>query len=114
MKRRSVSGPAKKPPPDRPSRDVPASRVNIRELRQNLSKYLVRVKAGEIIEVAERGEPVATLQPLGKSMSALDRLLAEGKLLAPTQRFEDLGPPLPAGMGPTLSEILEEMRSEDE
>lgn len=103
MKRRGVSDP-----------DVPSSRVNIRELRQNLSKYLVRVKAGEVIEVAERGEPVATLQPLGRNQSPLDRLIAEGKVVLPTLSFEDLRPPLPAGAGPTLSKILDQMRSEDE
>ncbi len=39
-------------------------RVGVRELRQNLSVYLERVKAGESLEVTERGQPVARLAPL--------------------------------------------------
>lgn len=37
--------------------------VGIRELRQNLSKYLELVKAGENLLVTDRGEPVARLVP---------------------------------------------------
>jgi prevent-host-death family protein len=39
-------------------------RVGVRELRQNLSVYLRRVRRGEKLEVTERGRPVAILQPL--------------------------------------------------
>lgn len=39
--------------------------VGVRELRQNLSKYLQRVKAGEDLAVTERGEVVARLVPAG-------------------------------------------------
>ena len=39
-------------------------RVGVRELRQNLSVYLRRVRRGEALEVTERGEPVAILQPI--------------------------------------------------
>jgi prevent-host-death family protein len=37
--------------------------VGVRELRQNLSKYLERVKAGEDLVVTERGAAVARLVP---------------------------------------------------
>ena len=37
--------------------------VGVRELRQNLSKYLDRVKAGEDLVVTERGREVARLVP---------------------------------------------------
>lgn len=40
-----------------------AARVGVRELRQNLSKYLARVKDGEELVVTERGEEVARLIP---------------------------------------------------
>jgi prevent-host-death family protein len=39
-------------------------RVPVRELRQNLSRYLDRVKAGEDLTVTEHGRPVARLVPL--------------------------------------------------
>src|SRR5205823_8062927 len=58
------------------------ARVGIRELRQNLSVYVRRVKAGETLEVTEQNQPVALLTPLPKQpMSALDRLIAEGRLI---------------------------------
>ncbi len=40
-----------------------ADRAGIRELRQYLSRYVDRVKAGETIEVTEHGRPVAALVP---------------------------------------------------
>jgi prevent-host-death family protein len=39
--------------------------VGVRELRQNLSKYLDRVKAGENLVVTEHGREVARLVPAG-------------------------------------------------
>jgi prevent-host-death family protein len=38
-------------------------RIGIRELRQNASKYLDRVAAGEVIEVTQRGQLVARIIP---------------------------------------------------
>lgn len=38
-------------------------RIGVRELRQNASRYLDRVAAGETIEVTQRGELVACLVP---------------------------------------------------
>jgi prevent-host-death family protein len=43
--------------------------VGVRELRQNLSRYLERVKDGETLTVTERGHEVARLVP---SHSAID------------------------------------------
>jgi prevent-host-death family protein len=52
------------------SRQSPAStKVGVRELRQNLSRYLERVKDGETLTVTERGHEVAQLVP---SHSAID------------------------------------------
>jgi prevent-host-death family protein len=42
-----------------------AERVGVRELRQNLSRYLERVKAGESLMVTEHGREVARLVPSG-------------------------------------------------
>ncbi|HME49160.1 MAG TPA: type II toxin-antitoxin system prevent-host-death family antitoxin [Mycobacterium sp.] len=36
----------------------------MRELRQNASHYLSRVAAGELIEITDRGRPVARLVPI--------------------------------------------------
>ncbi len=51
----------------------------MRELRQNASVYLARVKAGESFEVTDRGNPVAMLVPsVGKS--GVEKLVAEGRV----------------------------------
>jgi prevent-host-death family protein len=46
-----------------------AKTVGVRELRQNLSRYLERVKDGETLTVTERGHEVARLIP---SRDAID------------------------------------------
>ncbi len=86
------------------------TRVGVRELRQNLSVYLRRVKAGETLEVTERGKPVARLTP-PPGASLLDRWIAEGKARPARGDIRDLPPPtpLPPGSKP-LSEVLQEMR----
>jgi prevent-host-death family protein len=56
-------------------------RVGVRELRQNLSVYLDRVKEGETLEVTEHGHAVALLTPLPRvAVSTLERLIAEGRV----------------------------------
>lgn len=92
------------------------ARVGVRELRQNLSVYLDRVKAGETLEVTERGEPVAELRPRSqKRLSPWERLIADGLVTRATIRPSDIPPPLPNPDpdGPTLTEILLQMREED-
>ena len=54
--------------------------IGIRELRQNASVYLRLVKAGETIEVTDRGEPVAQLVPIPRNETTLERLVREGKV----------------------------------
>jgi len=94
-------------------RDRPA-RVGVRELRQNLSVYLRRVKAGETLEVTERGQTVARLTPQPpESLSPLQRLIAEGRATAPTRSHKNLPPPMKID-GVSVSEILQQMRDEDD
>jgi prevent-host-death family protein len=69
-------------------------RVGVRELRQNLSKYLERVAAGETLEVCARGEAVAVLAPLPPPASTLDLLAQQGRVVKPTVDHRTLGPPL--------------------
>lgn len=91
-----------------------SARVGIRELRQHLSRYVERVKEGEVFEVTEHGRPVALLRPLPKEADLVARLEAEGRLARrPTTRVRDLPPPLkrPPGARP-MSEILDEIRED--
>lgn len=87
-------------------------RIGVRELRQHASRYLERVKAGETIEVAERGELVALLSPPGPAVGARDRLVRSGGLAAATAPFElPKRAPIKAGR-PSTSDALEELREE--
>jgi prevent-host-death family protein len=92
------------------------ARVGVRELRQNLSVYLDRVKAGETLEVTEHGQPVAQLGPrLAKPVSIIDQMIAEGRITPATfdHRKIKLPTALPDPGRRTLSEILKEMRDEE-
>ncbi|MFN2587298.1 MAG: type II toxin-antitoxin system Phd/YefM family antitoxin [Actinomycetota bacterium] len=51
--------------------------VGVRELRDNLSKFIGRVKRGQDILITERGRPVARLTHVDES-PALERLIAKG------------------------------------
>ena len=93
------------------------NRVGVRELRQNLSIYLDRVKAGETLEVTEHGVPVAQLAPRpAEPISILDQMIADGRATPATHdhRLTPPPPPFPPGYdGPPLSEILRQMRDEE-
>jgi prevent-host-death family protein len=86
-------------------------RVGVRELRQNLSVYLDRVRAGERLEVTDRGLPVAALIPLPAPATALERLVATGRIRPPDADLLELRPPKgrPTTAG---SDALAEQRDE--
>ena len=93
-----------------------AEKVGVRELRQNLSKYLERVKQGEDLIVTERGREVARLVPAaeegyaelareyGATIPVEPLPVAARRLLASRK-----GPGAPAG---TTDEYLRETRRE--
>jgi prevent-host-death family protein len=86
--------------------------VGVRELRQNLSVYLRRVKQGEPLEVTERGRPIAMLTPLPEPATALDRLVASGRASAPAGDLLDLRPLPPRGVTRRLREVFDDVRAE--
>ena len=90
--------------------------VGVRELKQNASAVLRRVKEGETIEVTERGRRVARLTPIREG-NRLDQLIAEGRARAAVgslQEFLADHPPVPAKPGvPLPSEILADMRADE-
>jgi len=90
--------------------------VGVRELRQNLSVYLRRIAQGETLRVTEHGPPVALLTPIPNSGEpVLDELEAQGLLERPKVRRRPLPRPVPLEPGePTLSEVLQHMRDEDD
>jgi len=85
--------------------------VGVRELRQNLSKYLARVKAGEALIVTERGEEVARLTP-SPDREGLGARLVRKYGVRPATR-DHRGAPSPVVLdGPPSEEILDEMRAD--
>ena len=86
-------------------------RVGVRELRQNLSVYLRRVKTGEALEVTERGHVVARLVPAREDESVLERLIAEGKATPAVGSLDGLHR-LRGPISDELSRALEEERAE--
>lgn len=87
--------------------------VGIREMRQNLSRYLRRARGGESFVITDRGSEVARLGPAPGRASAIDRLVAErgarraqGDLL---EILDVLPEPIP---GPPSSDVLDELRAE--
>ena len=68
--------------------------VGVRELRQNLSVYLDRVKQGEALSVTERGQVVAMLRPPEASGRLAERLVAEGRVRRATRAVGTLRPAL--------------------
>lgn len=89
-------------------------RVGVRELRQNLSRYLVQVKAGGSFVVTERGREVARLTPSGPPHSPLARLVAERGATMPSADLIGLSSRSrrrPAS-GPSSEEVLDELRGE--
>lgn len=88
-------------------------RVGVRELKQNASRVLERVKRGEALEVTDRGEPVALIVPLPKP-NVVDRLVTEGKATPPRGNLSDLPPPRrPKAGRPLPSDVLAELRADE-
>ena len=88
------------------------STVGVRELRQNLSVYLDRVKKGEALTVTEHGAAVALLRPLPTAGTALDRLVAEGHARPPARALASRPKPLAVKLRRPLAERLDEERDE--
>ncbi len=63
-----------------------STEVGIRDLKNGLSKYLERVRAGEEVIVTDRGRPVARLSAIDESTDRLADLVAAGVVRAPTRK----------------------------
>lgn len=87
------------------------SAVGVRELRQNLSVYLDRVKAGETLAVTEHNRVVATLRP-APPMTSLERLVSEGRATAASRPFHGLPATPRVRLKRPLSRILDDSRSD--
>jgi prevent-host-death family protein len=85
------------------------SEVGIRELKNGLSKYIERVRAGEEVIVTDRGRPVARLSSLDAVDDRLAELVAAGLVRAPDTRKRHIPDHRITGRGP-LSDLVAEQR----
>jgi prevent-host-death family protein len=82
-------------------------RIGVRELRQHASRYLARVARGEVIEVTDRGRPVARLVPVAADEWA--DLVASG-VVRPPVTDGDVLDIRPADLGVDASGELDRLR----
>ena len=83
----------------------PEEPVGVRELRQNLSVYLERLKAGTVFRVTDRGRAVALLIPIPQHSTAVERLIASGRATAPKHDLLSI-PPLKTRTARKVSEAV--------
>jgi prevent-host-death family protein len=88
------------------------TRIGVRELRQHASRYLERVKAGEVVEVTERGKLVALLVSPTPAVAVRDQLIASGRLVPAKSAFRLPVRRQVARGQATGTEILTEQRRE--
>ena len=88
-----------------------SDRVGVRELRQDLSRYLRRVRAGERLIVTERRQPVAVLAPWVDETDPLERLIGEGLATRGAGGLTEIEP-LPTPVSDAGTKALEQERAE--
>ena len=87
--------------------------IGIRELRDGLSRHLAEVRSGRTITITDHGRPIARIVPIDQP-TALERLIAEGRVRRPGGRKRKAPIPAPAD-GPsagdgTISELVADQR----
>jgi antitoxin (DNA-binding transcriptional repressor) of toxin-antitoxin stability system len=81
-------------------------RIGIRELRENLHRYLERAGQGEAFDVTDRGRPLARLGPLPQGGGRLARLVADGRVTPARRGIGDIPDARPAPDGRSATEEL--------
>ena len=88
--------------------------VGVRELRNHLSEYLRRVKAGEILIITEHGKPIGRIVPTGQSIEERMRSLAEAGFLAWNENKLEPSEPVAVNRGDRMvSDLIAEDRGID-
>lgn len=87
--------------------------MGMRDLGQNVSRVLARVKEGESLVVTEHGRPVARLVPYTTGTS-LDEMIASGEVTPPSGDLQEfLARHKPVESEILGSKVLQEMRDEE-
>jgi prevent-host-death family protein len=83
--------------------------VGVRDLKNNLSRYLDRVQEGEEVIVTDRGRPVARLSALDHSTDRLAELIAAG-VVRPAKRTSRVAPKRRIKPKGSVSDLVAEQR----
>jgi prevent-host-death family protein len=83
--------------------------VGVRELRDNLSKWLGRAKRGQDVLITERGKPVARLTRIDES-PALERLIEKGIVTPARQPKTRIRPSDLVKTKGAISDLVKEQR----
>jgi prevent-host-death family protein len=75
--------------------------IGLRELNQNPSKAVARVRAGESLLVTDRGRPILRMVPEVERPGTLHRLVVTGEATAPAE----------SGMPELIADLLPEVDS---
>ena len=87
--------------------------VGVRELRQRASELLRLVERGEVIEITDRGRPVAQLGPLPVG-SPLEQLREAGEVEPASGSLDELPEPISIPEGAELpSRVLARLRHDE-
>jgi prevent-host-death family protein len=88
-------------------------RIGVRQLQQNASAAMRRVRRGERLEITDRGRPVAVLAPVDQG-NVLDALEAAGRLTRAQDDLLDLPAPvrLPSDIEPASRRLARLRASE--
>ena len=85
--------------------------VSIRELKSRLSHYLQRAKAGEIVEITERGKPVGRIVPVASSLEErIEAARRSGLVSWNGQKLKPLKPVAKLRTKKTVAELVVEDR----
>ena len=87
--------------------------MGMRDLGQNVSRVLARVKKGESLVVTDHGRPVARLVPYTTG-TTFDEMIASGEVTPPSGNLQEfLAHHTPMESEVLGSEILQAMRDEE-
>ena len=87
------------------------TKVGIRELKENLSKYMAKVKSGQSIVITDHGKPVGRIIPEGQSLKErIEALVQAGVIAWDGKKLADIAPPAVNRSDKLASDIVIEMR----
>jgi prevent-host-death family protein len=86
--------------------------VGIRELRENLSAHLARVRRGQSVTITERGRVIAEIIPAQPDpMTLYEQWIADGTIIPASRSWDERPPPI-GPMSTRGTDILQELRED--